>query len=222
MMAQEEPKKTAKQLKEERELMMAKAAIRIAVLSYGKAKKEEPPPELQEFWDSLDPLAWAEHLKLFAKELKKLKQVGVKKILFDLDHYIKDCKKLVPGFKRKKEEILLMMALGQIDIKDFVATLSKLPNNKEKLDRQIHKQIRELDWQDDFALTKLDALTNELNQEKVKKSDIYRIEKEIQKLEEGIQERKAKRDELALKLVEWKARGNMDIAGPDGSFRLDA
>lgn len=221
-MATEEPKKTAKQLKEERDLMMAKAAIRIAVLSYGKAEKAEPPPELQEFWDSLAPEAWGEHLRLFAKELKKLKNVGVKKILFDLDHYIKDCKKLVPGFKRKKEEILLMMAIGQIDIKDFVDSLSTLPNNKEKLDRQIHKQIRELDWQDDFALSKLDGLTKELDQERVKKSDIDRIEREIQALEDGIKGRKAKRDELALRLVEWKARGNMDIAGADGSFRLDA
>ncbi|MDD9898136.1 MAG: hypothetical protein OXU45_03955 [Candidatus Melainabacteria bacterium] len=219
---QEEPKKTSAQLKAERELMMAKAAIKLALQSYNYRFKQEAPPELREYWDSLSEQAWGEHLRLFAKELKKIKKVGVKKILFDLEHYINDCKKLVPKFKRKKEEILLMMALGQIDIKEFVDALETLPNNKEKLDRQIHKQIRELDWQDDIALSELDSLTRELDQDRIKKEDIDRIEREIERLEGEIAGRKSKRDELAIKLVEWRARGNMDIASADGKFRLDA
>lgn len=219
---QEEPKKTNAQLKAERELMMAKAAIKVALQSYNYRYQQSPPPELQEYWDSLNQAAWGEHLRLFAKELKKIKKVGVKKILFDLEHYIKDCKKMVPKFKRRKEEILLMMALGQIDIKEFVDALEALPNNKEKLDRQIHKQIRELDWQDDMALADLDDLTRELDQDRIKKDDIDRIEREIQRLENEIAARKSKRDELAIKLVEWRARGNMDIASADGKFRLEA
>lgn len=218
----DEPKKTAKELKAENDLMMAKAAIKIAVMSFGKAQRVEIPQELQEFWNKLSVIGWQAHLKLFSIELKKIRKVAVKKILFDLDNYIKDCKKLMPDFKRSKDELLLMIAIGQIDPKELVDTLSGLPNNKEKLDRQIHKQIKELDWQDDLALSQLDDLTKELDTDKIKKADIERIEKEIQAIESEIQSRKAKRDELAIKLVEWKARGNMDIASSDGKFRLDA
>lgn len=218
----EEPKKTTKELKAEHELMMAKAAIKVAVLSFGKTNRAEVPQELQEFWNKLSANEWQAHLKLFGLELKKIKKVAVKKILFDLDNYIKDCKKLMPDFKRSKDELLLMMAIGQVDPQEFVSTLSGLPTNKEKLDRQIHKQIKELDWQDDLALLQLDGLTKELDTDKIKKADIERIEKEIQTIESEIQSRKTKRDELAIKLVEWKARGNMDIASGDGKFRLDA
>ncbi len=218
----EEPKKTAKELKAEHELLMAKAAIKVAVMSFGKAQRVDIPEELQEFWNGLSVRDWQAHLKLFSVELRKIKKVAVKKILFDIDNYIKDCKKLMPDFKRSKDELLLMIAIGQIDPKELVDTLSGLPNNKEKLDRQIHKQIKELDWQDDLALSQLDELTRELDTERIKKADIERIEKEIQAIENEIQARKSKRDELAIKLVEWKARGNMDIASGDGKFRLDA
>ncbi len=218
----EVPKKSARELKAENDLMMAKAAIKVAVLSFGKTKRAEIPEELQEFWNALSVNEWQEHLKLFSTELKKIRKVAVKKILFDLDNYVKDCKKLMPDFRRTKEELLLMVAIGQVDPREFVDTLSVLPNNKEKLDRQIHRQIKELDWEDDLALMKLDELTKELDKERIKKSDIERIEKEIQLVESEIQSRKGKRDELAIKLVEWKARGNMDIAGGDGKFRLDA
>ncbi len=218
----EEPKKTTKELKAEQELVMAKAAIKVAVMSFGKATRAEIPEELQEFWSGLSVTEWQAHLKLFGAELRKIKKVAVKKILFDIDNYIKDCKKLMPDFKRSKEELLLMIAIGQIDPRELVDTLSGLPTNKEKLDRQIHKQIKELDWQDDLALTQLDELTKELDTDRIKKADIERIEKEIQAIEHEIQSRKSKRDELAIKLVEWKARGNMDIASADGKFRLDA
>lgn len=217
-----EPEKSAAQLKAEQDLLMAKAAIKVAILSFTKSKREEIPPELQNYWNTLNTEGWQAHLKLVTKELKRSKNVTVKKTLFDLDHYIKDCKKLVPNFKRSAEEILLMIAIGQINVSDFVDTLSGLPNNKEKLDRQIHKQIKELDWQDDLALIKLDELTAKLDQERIKKDDIEKIEREIQAIEVEIQQRKRKREELAIKLVEWKARGNIDIASPDGNFRLDA
>lgn len=217
-----EPEKSAAQLKAEQDLLMAKAAIKVAVLSFGKSKREDIPTELQNYWNSLSTQAWQDHLKLVTKELKRSKNVMVKKTLFDLDNYIKDCKKLVPNFKRSAEEILLMIAIGQINVSEFVDTLSGLPNNKEKLDRQIHKQIKELDWQDDLALIKLDELTAKLDQERIKKDDIEKIERSIQAIELEIQQRKKKREELAIKLVEWKARGNIDIASSDGSFRLDA
>ena len=97
-----------------------------------------------------------------------------------------------------------------------------LPSNREKLDRKIHKQIKELDWQDDQALRDLDALTKRLDEPRIKKDDIEKIEKDIKSIEQNIQARKKKRDELAIKLVEWKARGNIDIPGDDGKFRLDA
>lgn len=215
-------KKTPAELKAEMELLMAKAAIKTAIISFDKGTNQKPVPELQEFWRSLDPSGWKDHLALFKKELKTYKNVTVKKILFDLDHYVKDCRKLVPGFARTKEEILLMVAIGQIKVADFNENLSNLPNNREKLDRKIHKQIKELDWQDDLSLIRLDELTKKLDQPRIKKSEIEDIEAEIAQIENDITSRKAKRDDLAIKLVEWKARGNIDIAGDDGKFRLDA
>jgi hypothetical protein len=221
-MSGEEPKKTKKELEAERLRYMAKLAIRHAILIFAKGEYEEPPLELKEFWDSLNQQDWSNHLKLFASELKTYKQVSVKKILFDLDHYVKDCRKLVPDFKRSKEEVLLMVAIGQIDAKQFISNLSALPSNREKLDRKIHKQIKELDWQDDQALVRLDELTKKLDEPRIKKSDVEKIDSEIKLIESQISERKSKREELAIKLVEWKARGNIDIAGDDGQFRLEA
>lgn len=218
----EEPKKTKKELEAEKLHYMAKLAIRHAVLIFAKGEYEEPPAELREFWNSLNQQDWLNHLKLFTSEIKTYKQVTVKKILFDLDHYVKDCRKLVPDFKRTKEEVLLMIALGQINAKEFINNLAALPSNREKLDRKIHKQIKELDWQDDQALVKLDELTKKLDEPKIKKSEVEKIDAEIKLIENQIGERKLKREELAIKLVEWKARGNIDIAGEDGQFRLDA
>lgn len=221
-MNNEESKKSKKELEAEKLHYMAKLAIRHAVLVFAKGEYQEPPLELKNFWDGLSQQAWSDHLKLFASELKGYKQVSVKKILFDLEHYVKDCRKLVPDFKRTKEEVLLMVALGQIDVKEFIKNLSALPSNREKLDRKIHKQIKELDWQDDQALVKLDELTKKLDEPRIKKTDVEKIDAEIKLIESQINERKLKREELAIKLVEWKARGNIDIAGEDGQFRLEA
>jgi hypothetical protein len=221
-MSREEAKKTKKEIEAEKLHYMAKLAIRHAFLIFAKGEYQEPPPELKNFWDTLSQEDWLNHLKLFSRELKVYKQVAVKKILFDLDHYVKDCRKLVPDFKRTKEEVMLMVALGQIDIKEFVKNLSALPSNREKLDRKIHKQIKELDWQDDQALVRLDELTKKLDEPRIKKTEVEKIDAEIKLIENQISERKSKREMLAIKLVEWKARGNIDIAGEDGQFRLEA
>jgi 23S rRNA pseudoU1915 N3-methylase RlmH len=223
-MPSKDPKdqKTKEELQEEFETLMAKAAIKTAIVSFDKGENQKAPEELQEFWRTLNNDTWLTHREKFAKELKTYKNVTVKKILFDLEHYVRDCRKLVPGFQRTKEEILLMVAIGQIKVKDFNENLANLPNNREKLDRKIHKQIKELDWQDDLSLIRLDELTAKLDQPRIKKSEIEDIEAEIAKIENDIASRKTKRDELAIKLVEWKARGNIDIAGDDGKFRLDA
>ncbi|MEY3370346.1 MAG: hypothetical protein RLZZ361_1016 [Cyanobacteriota bacterium] len=221
-MNSDKPKKTKKELEAEKLLYMARLSIRHSILIFAKGEYQEPPAELQEFWDSLNQQDWSNHLKLFTSELKTYKQVTVKKILFDVEHYVKDCRKLVPNFKRTKEEILLMVALGQIDAKEFINHLSGLPSNREKLDRKIHKQIKELDWQDDQALIRLDELTKKLDEPRIKKSEVDKIDSEIKLIENQISARKLKREELAIKLVEWKARGNIDIAGEDGQFRLEA
>jgi predicted RNase H-like nuclease (RuvC/YqgF family) len=115
-----------------------------------------------------------------------------------------------------------MIAIGQIKVEEFLEHLENLPSNREKLDRSIHKQIKELDWEDDVALFKLDELSKRLDQPRLKKDEMTKIENEIKQIEDQIAERKKKRDELAIKLVEWKARGNIDIASQDGKFRLDA
>lgn len=220
--SEKQVKKSKAELKAQRDIMMARAAIKHALLCFSQSKNQVPPQELKDFWFALNPETWREHLQLFTKELKKYKQVGVKKLLFDLEHYIKDCRKLMPEFKRTKEEILLLVAIGQLEPSEFIEHLDVLPSNREKLDRTIHKQIKELDWQDDQALRDLDALTKRLDSDKIKKEEIEKIEKEIKAIEVKIQERKKKRDELAIKLVEWKARGNIDIPTGDGKFRLDA
>ena len=217
-----QPKKTAAQLKAELDTYMAKLAIKVAITGLDKGENEKAPEELEKYWRELNPQGWAEHLNCFKTELKVFKSIAVKKALFDLDHYVKDCRKLVPGFSRKREEILLMIAIGQIKVTDFNDNLKNLPSNREKLDRKIHKQIKELDWQDDLALAKLDELTVKLDQPKIKKTEIESIEAEISRIENEITQRKTKRDDLAIKLVEWKARGNIDIASDDGKFRLDA
>lgn len=213
--------KSKAELKAEEDLLMAKSAIKHAIKIFTKRQNELAPKELLEYWKTLDSKAWHAHLKIFTKEIKKYKQILVKKILFDIEHYIKDCKKLIPTFSRGKEEILLMVAIGQIDIEKFFKHIENLPNNREKLDRQIHKQLKELDWEDDLALTKLNELSSSLDKPRIKKDLMSKIETEIKTIEAQIAERKQKRETLALKLVEWKARGNIDIAS-EGKFRLDA
>jgi hypothetical protein len=220
--AEKPQEKSAEEIKAENDLMMAKAAIKTALLSFNSKEAPQIPPELSQYWNSLTTHEWREHLLLFARELKKYKQPKVKTILFDIENYVKDCKKLVPSFKRTKEEILLMMAIGQIKSSDFIETLSQLPSNREKLDRKIQKQIKVLDWEDSQDLDKLDDLTKQLNNPKIKKSEIEKIEKQITGIEQNIEKRKSIRDGLAIKLVEWKTRGTIDIAGMDGQFRLDA
>ncbi len=221
-MASEEKKLSKAELKAQEDLLMAKAAIKLAITSFSKGKRDDLPDELELYWSKLDKNGWQNHLKIFTQEIKKSRIVVIKKILFDLENYIKDCRKLVPDFKRSREELLLMIAIGQIDPKSFTERLDPLPSNKEKLDRKIHKQIKELDWLDDIALIRLDELTKDLDKERIKKDEMARIEEEIKKIENEISERKSKREELAIKLVEWRARGNMDIASADGKFRLDA
>jgi hypothetical protein len=218
----DQPKKTKAELKAEHDLLMARAAIKHAIQCFAKGANQVAPDELKNFWLSLDPSSWQEHLKLFTTELKKYKNVAVKKILFDIDHYVKDCRKLMPDFRRTKEEILLLVAIGQIKPSEFVENLEVLPSNREKLDRKIHKQIKELDWQDDQSLRDLDKLTKKLDSDRIKKDEIESIEKEIKAIEVSIQERKKKRDDLAIKLVEWKSRGTIDIPTGDGVFRLEA
>ncbi len=217
-----EEKKTKAQLEAERLAMMNRAAIKHGLTCFDKGKYSLPPDELKEFWMSLDQEGWKNHLEMFALELKKYNSVGIKKLLFDLDHYVKDCRKMVTGFNRSKEEVLLMIAIGQLDPAEFLEHLKSLPSNRELLDRKIHKQIKELDWQDDLALKRLDELTLALDKPKIKKAEVDTIEKEIGKIEKEINARKLKRDELAIKLVEWKARGTIDIASGDDKFRLDA
>lgn len=221
-MPPEEPKKTPEQIKAEKELMMAKAAIKVALTSFNDQKYSIPPEELQRYWNSLNPLEWKKHLELFSREIKKYKQVKIKSILFDLNNYVKDCKKAVPNFRRTKEEILLMIAIGQIDPAEFVEKLKILPSNREKLDRKIQKQLKTLDWEDQRDLEKLDQLTTELDNPKIKKKQVEEIDKKIDEIEMNIKNRKVVREDLALRLVEWKTRGNIDIAGEQGEFRLDA
>ncbi len=215
------PSKTAAELREEHNRMMARAAIKVAVLSFINQKREEVPEELQSYWDSLDTTAWAQHLLYLKAELKTYSQKRVKELLLDLENYITDCKRLVPGFARSREEILLMVAIGQIDIKEFVGTFSQLPSNREKLDRKLHKELKMLDYADDMDLKRLDELTLMLDKPRIKQKEVDEIEKEITAIDQTIQARKSTREGIAIKLVEWKARGTIDIA--DGKkFRLDA
>jgi hypothetical protein len=218
----EEPKKTPEEIRIERNIMMAKAAIKVALTSFNESKLKVAPEELQDFWKSLNPLEWREHLEYFTREIRKYKQVKVKEILYDLANYIKDCKKAVPNFKRTKEEILLMIAIGQIDPSEFIEKIKILPSNREKLDRKIQKQLKKLDWEDQKDLEKLDELTSELDNPKIKKKQVEEIDRKIDQIEANIKSRKVVREDLAIRLVEWKTRGTIDIAGGQGEFRLDA
>lgn len=202
--------------------MMAKAALKVAITSFSKRKKVLPPKELVKYWGSMSPDDWKHHLDLFSVEMKKQKRPKIKEIYYELDNYINDCKNKNGKFKRSRAEVLLMMSYGQIDAEEFRGILDYLPSNREKLDRKIEKQIKILDWEDDQDLDRLDVLTEKLDNPKIKKAEIDKIDQEIDSIEKKIYGRKSVRDELAIKLVEWKARGNIDIAGNEGDFRLDA
>ncbi len=221
-MTDKPPAKTAAELREEHDRLMARASIKVGVMSFINQKRDAVPEELPAYWDSLDPAAWAKHLQYLKLELKTYSQKRVKELLLDLENYITDCKRLVPAFNRSREEVILMVAIGQIDIAEFVGAFSQLPSNREKLDRKLHKQLKMLDYEDDQALKRLDELTLMLDQPRIKKREVEEIETEIAGIDRSIQARKALREQLAIKLVEWKARGTIDIAAEDGKFRLDA
>ncbi len=221
-MADKVPQKTAAEIREETDRLMARVACKVGIMSFIHKKRDAVPEELQGYWDSLGKDAWVKHLEYFRQELKTFKQARVKELFLDLDNYIADCKRLVPGFNRSREELLLMVALGQVDVAEFVGAFSQLPSNREKLDRKLHKQLKMLDYEDDQALKRLDELTLMLDKPRIKKKEVEEIENEISAIDTQIQSRKAIRESIALKLVEWKTRGNIDIAGEDGKFRLDA
>lgn len=220
-MADKLPSKTAAELRAEHDKNMSRLAIKVGVLSFINKKQEAVPEELQAYWDSLDAAAWAQHLRYLKQELKTYKQKKVKELLLDLNNYITDCKRLVKGFNRSPEELILMVAIGQIDVKEFIGTFSQLPSNRVKLDRKLNKELKMLDYADDQDLKRLDELTVLLEKPRIKQKEVDAIENEITLIEQSIHARKAQRESIAIKLVEWKARGTIDIA--DGKkFRLDA
>lgn len=204
-----------------RDQTMAKAAIKTAILSFNLKRNEPAPDLLIKYWDTLNKDGWNLHLELFEKYLKTYNQVKVKQLLFDLECYLKDCKKVIPRFSKRQSEILLLVALGKISVTDFVQHLDNIANNREKLDRDIQKKIKTLNWQDMEDLNRLDELTKELDKPNLKKNDISKIDEQIDQIEIAIKQRKEERNQLALKLVEWKARGNIDIINANGS-RLEA
>lgn len=220
-MSEEKKALSPEQAKVLKDKTMAKAAIKTALLSFNRKKNESPPPQLEEYWNTLSKDGWIKHLELFEENLKSYNQIKVKQLLFDLENYLKDCKKVIPRFSRKQSEILLTVALNKIKVEDFVKYLEHVPNNREKLDRDIQKQIRTLNWQDLEDLKGLDELTKMLDQPNIKKSDVKKIDDKIDIIEKSIKKRKDERSKLALKLVEWKARGNIDIITSDGE-KLEA
>ena len=220
-MVEKKKQLSPEQAKALKEKTMAKAAIKTALLSFNRKKNEAPPPQLEEYWNQLSKEGWLRHLELFEENLKSYNQVKVKQLLFDLENYIKDCKKVIPRFSRKQSEILLTVALNKLKVEDFVKYLERVPNNREKLDRDIQRQIRTLNWQDLEDLRGLDELTKMLDQPNIKKSDVKKIDDKIDSIEKSIKKRKDERSKLALKLVEWKARGNIDIRTSSGG-KLEA
>lgn len=217
----DEKELTAAQKKALKDQTMAKAAIKTAILSFNGKKNENPPEQLIDYWNTLSKDGWNHHLELFERYLKQYNQVKVKQLLFDLENYLKDCKKVIPRFSKRQSEILLLVALGKIKITDFVEHVERIANNREKLDRDIQRKIKTLNWQDMEDLNKLDDLTRHLDKPNLKKHEIAKIDEQIDAIEAAIKKRKEERSELALKLVEWKARGNIDIINANGS-KLEA
>ncbi|MCH2226490.1 MAG: hypothetical protein MK033_01835 [Candidatus Caenarcaniphilales bacterium] len=209
------------QLEAQKNTLMAKAAIKTALLSFNRKQNQVPAPQLEEYWNTLSRDGWAKHLELFEANLKSYNKIKVKQLLFDLENYLKDCKKVIPRFSHKQSEILLLVALGKIQVIDFIKYMEQVPNNREKLDRDIQRQIRTLNWQDLEDLKFLDELTAQLDAPNLKKSDVKKIDDQIDGIEKSIKKRKDERNKLALKLVEWKARGNIDIRTSDGG-KLEA
>ncbi len=219
----EKKKLTAAEKQKQKEIMMAKAAIKAAINSFKYSKPPEIPSELQNYWNSLKAKDWVRHLQLFERYLRSYRQIPIRQMLFDLECYIEDCRRVVPDFSRTRAEILLLLAIGEISIEEFIGNLKNVINNRERLDRDIQRQIKTLNWEDQADLDTLDELTQELNNPRLKKVEMQRIDNKIDRIEKEIRSRKTRRNELALRLVEWKARGNIDIAGnTKQSFRLDA
>lgn len=217
----EEKKLSPAQQKALKDQMMAKAAIKTAILSFNSKQNETPPELLVKYWDLLSQDDWNHHIELFEKYLKNYNQIKIKQLLFDLEYYLKDCKKVIPRFSKRQSEILLLVALGKISVSDFLKHIDNIASNREKLDRDIQRKIKTLNWQDMDDLNKLDELTRELDKPNLKKSDIAKVDEQIDIIEAAIKQRKEERSQLALKLVEWKARGNIDIINAGGS-RLEA
>jgi trans-aconitate methyltransferase len=113
------------------------------------------------------------------------------------------------------------VALGKIQVADFIQHIDNIASNREKLDRDIQRKIKTLNWQDLSDLDKLDDLTKQLDKPNLKKAEIQKIDEQIDLIEAAIKQRREERSQLALKLVEWKARGNIDIINANGS-KLEA
>jgi trans-aconitate methyltransferase len=115
----------------------------------------------------------------------------------------------------------LLVAIGRIQVSDFIQHIDNIASNREKLDRDIQRKIKTLNWQDLSDLDKLDDLTKQLDKPNLKKAEIQKIDEQIDLIEAAIKQRREERSQLALKLVEWKARGNIDIINANGS-KLEA
>jgi glutamate synthase domain-containing protein 3 len=217
----EEKELSPAQKKALKDQTMAKAAIKTAILSFNAKKNENPPEPLVSYWNLLSRDDWTHHLELFEKYLKNYNQVKIKQLLFDLEHYLKDCKKVIPRFSKNQSEILLLVAIGKIQVRDFIQHIDNIASNREKLDRDIQRKIKTLNWQDLSDLDKLDDLTKQLDKPNLKKAEIQKIDEQIDLIEAAIKQRREERSQLALKLVEWKARGNIDIINANGS-KLEA
>ena len=217
----EEKELSPAQKKALKDQTMAKAAIKTAILSFNAKKNENPPEPLVNYWNLLSKDDWNHHLELFEKYLKNYNQVKIKQLLFDLEHYLKDCKKVIPRFSKNQSEILLLVALGKIQVADFIQHIDNIASNREKLDRDIQRKIKTLNWQDLSDLDKLDDLTKQLDKPNLKKAEIQKIDEQIDLIEAAIKQRREERSQLALKLVEWKARGNIDIINANCS-KLEA
>ena len=198
----EEKELSPAQKKALKDQTMAKAAIKTAILSFNAKKNENPPEPLVSYWNLLSRDDWNHHLELFEKYLKNYNQVKIKQLLFDLEYYLKDCKKVIPRFSKNQSEILLLVAIGKIQVSDFIQHIDNIASNREKLDRDIQRKIKTLNWQDLSDLDKLDDLTKHLDKPNLKKAEIQKIDEQIDLIEAEIKQRREERSQLALKLVE--------------------
>ena len=196
----EEKELSPAQKKALKDQTMAKAAIKTAILSFNAKKNENPPELLVSYWNLLNKDDWNHHLELFEKYLKNYNQVKIKQLLFDLEYYLKDCKKVIPRFSKNQSEILLLVAIGKIQVSDFIQHIDNIASNREKLDRDIQRKIKTLNWQDLSDLDKLDDLTKQLDKPNLKKIEVQKIDEQIDLIEAAIKQRREERSQLALKL----------------------